>query len=196
MNKAIADILKAKIENLDFVDKIAGLVAPVYVDMVDENNNRVQKCFPVSCTTTAQDCKLGAYNDLCPDSKYKTVIYFEDRGVTFDRREGKFIYYRSNLRLVCWINAVKLENDGCADGTECSLAADLIKDIVCALPEFPENISPFAQVMPVVTSQEIRSNAIFSAYTYNEKQVQYLMYPYDYFALDITTEFAVCQTCS
>lgn len=196
MNKEIADILKAKIVDLDFVDKIAGLVAPVYVDITDENGARVQKCYPVSCTTTAQDCKLGAYNDLCPDSKYKTVIYFEDRGVSYDRREGKLVFYKSNLRLVCWINAVKLESDWCADGTDCSFAADIIKEIVCALPEFPENISPFVRVIPVVTSEEIRSNAIFSQYTYNEKQVQYLMYPYDYFALNIETEFAVCQNCT
>lgn len=195
MNHAIADILKARIIDLDFIDKIAGLIAPTYFDDTDEGSAKVQKCFPISCTTTAQDCKLGLYNDLCPDSKYKTVIYFEDRGVSFDRREGKFIYYKSNLRLVCWINIEKINADCCQDGTDCSMSAELIKEIICAMPEHPTNISPFAKVYPVITSQEIRSNSIFSQYTYNEKQTQYLLFPFDYFALNIETDFAVCQNC-
>jgi len=196
MNHAIADILKARIIDLDFVDKIAGLVAPTYMNIPDKDGNMVEKCFPISCTTTVQDCKEGLYNDLCPDSKYKTVIYFEDRGVSYDRREGKFIYYKSNLRLVCWINIALIESDACTDGTDCSMSAELIKEIICAMPSHPTNISPFVSVYPVITSQEIRSNSIFSQYTYNEKQVQYLMYPYDYFALNIETSFAVCQNCT
>ena len=196
MNNTIANIIKAKIEDLDFVDKIAGLVSTVYMNITDENGVKVQKAYPVACDVTAEDCKQGAYNDLCPDSKYKTVIYFEDRGVSFDRREGKFIYYKSNLRLVCWINIAKINSDCCHDGTDCSMSADIIKEIICAMPEHPTNISPFAMVYPVITSQEIRSNSIFSQYTYNEKQTQYLLFPFDYFALNIETDFAVCQNCS
>ena len=196
MNHAIADILKARIIDLDFVDKIAGLVAATYMDITDESNAKVQKCFPISCTTTASDLKQGLYDDLCPNSKYKTVIYFEDRGVSFDRREGKFIYYKSNLKLICWINIALINSDCCQDGTDCSMSAEMIAEIVCAMPEHPENISPFVRVFPVITSQEIRSNSIFSPYTYNEKQMQYLMHPYDYFALNIETEFAVCQNCT
>jgi hypothetical protein len=196
MNHTIADILKARIINLDFIDKIAGLVSATYFDEKGEGDAKVQKCFPISCTTTVEDCKNGLYNDLCPDSKYKTVIYFEDRGVSFDRREGVFIYYKSNLRLVCWINIAKINSDTCQDGTDCAISAELIKEIICAMPEHPMNIAPFVRVYPVITSQEIRSNSIFSQYTYNEKQTQYLMYPYDYFALDITTDFAVCQDCT
>lgn len=192
MNQTIANIIKAYIECLDFVDKIAGLVQTVFLNITDESGVKVQKSFPVSCTTTVDDCKNGLYNDLTPDSKYKTVIYFEDGGVTFNRREGNFICYTSRLKLVCWINVGK--NEACPDGVPCTQGAEFIKQIICQLPEHPVNISPFARVYPVVVSEDIRSNSIFSKYTYNEKQSQYLMYPFDYFAFNIETDFCVCIT--
>jgi hypothetical protein len=192
MNQTIANIIKAYIECLDFVDKIAGLVQTVFLNITGENGVKVQKSFPVSCTTSVEDCKNGLYNDLTPDSKYKTVIYFEDGGVTFNKREGNFICYTSHLKLVCWINVGIDER--CPDGEPCTQAADFIKQIICQLPTHPVNVSPFANFYPVIISEDIRSNSIFSKYTYNELQTQYLMYPYDYFALNIETTFCVCVT--
>ena len=193
MNQAIANIIKGHIEGLDFVDKIAGLTSVTYFDVTDKDKNTVQKAFPVACCVTADDCKVGAYNELMPDSKYKTVIYFEDRGVTFAKSESNWKYYTSNLRLVCWINVAKLLGDTCNEGTACTVAAHLITDIIRSLPSFPEHNYPFNHVYSEVTNQEVRSNGIFAAYTYDEKHSQYLMYPYDYFALDIQTNFAICM---
>ena len=111
MNQAIASILKSRIADLDFVDKIAGLVATQYMNVTNEAGVKVQKSYPVACCTTADDCITGAYNDLAPDSKYKSVIYFEDRGVTFERYASNWKYYRSNLRLVAWLNVKKILGD-------------------------------------------------------------------------------------
>lgn len=194
MNQTIANIIKDYIDDLDFVDKIAGLVSTTYLSITDDKGVKVTKSFPISCTTTANDCKEGLYNDLCPDSRYKTIIYFEDGGVTFNKHEGVFKCFTSKLRLVCWINILKLEGEVCPSGDPCTASADIIKKILCALPTHPVNVSPFATVFPVVTNQVIRSNAIFSQYSYNEKQTQYLMYPYDYFALEISTDFCICMT--
>lgn len=193
MNQAIANIIKGHIEGLHFVDKIAGLTSVTYFDVTDKDKNTVQKAFPVACCVTADDCKVGAYNELMPDSKYKTVIYFEDRGVSFTRSESNWKYYTSNLRLVCWINVTKLIGVDCKEGTACTVAAHLITDIIRALPSFPEHNYPFNHVYSEVVNQEVRSNGIFAAYTYDEKHSQYLMYPYDYFALDIQTNFAICM---
>jgi len=187
MNQAIANIVKGHIQNLDFVDKIAGLVATSYMKI-----DGVQKSYPIACCVTLEDCKVGAYNDLAPDSKYKTVIYFEDRGVTFEKYESNWKYYRSSLRLVCWINVAKILEDECYDDDSCTMSSHLIADIIRHLPSHPENHAPFDMVYSEIVNQEIRSNSIFAPYTYNELQTQYLMYPYDYFALDIDTRFAVC----
>jgi len=195
MNNTIANIIKARIEDLDFIDKIAGLVSTVHMNITDENGTKVQKAYPVACDVTADDCKQGAYNDLCPDSKYMTVIYFEDGGVEFRERKGIFTCFTSRLRLVCWINVAKYLSECCNEGITCTASADIIKKILCALPPQPENIDPYTSVYPVVTSQLVRSNSIFSQYSYNEKQTQYLMAPFDYFALNIVTEFCVCMDC-
>lgn len=194
MNQAIADIIKEKIEKLPFVDKIAGLVQTVHLDFVDEKGGRVAKAFPVACCVTADDCKKGAYNDLAPDSKYKTVIYFEDEGVSFLRESGNHKHYRSTLRLVCWINVAKLKDVYCKKRIPCTVSAQLIAQIIRALPRNPENISPFDAIYINVTEQLVRSNSIFTKYSYNEKQTQYLLSPYDFFALEIVTDFAICLT--
>jgi hypothetical protein len=191
MNQAIASILKGRIEDLDFVDKIAGLVATQYMTITDENGTKVTKSYPVACCVTADDCKQGDYNDLTPDSKYKSVIYFEDRGVSFNRYEGNFKHYTSSLRLVCWLNVRMILGEDC-DASACTYSSHAITDIIRHLPQFPYNFAPFVRVYAEVTNQVVRSNGIFSAYTYNEKQTQYLMSPYDYFALDIQTTFAIC----
>lgn len=192
MNQAIADIIKGHIEDLDFVDKIAGLTAPLTFEIKDKDNNMVQKTVPVACCVTAVDCKEGAYNDLMPDSQYKTVIYFEDGGITFEKYESNWKYYKSNLRLICWINIERITGAECKSEVPCTYAAHIIADIIRALPSFPENHDPFDKVYSEVTSQIVRSPAIFSAYTYDEKHSQYLMAPYDYFALTIDTSFAIC----
>jgi hypothetical protein len=193
MNQAIANIIKEHIDGLDFVDKIAGLTAVTYFDIKGSDGNLVQKSFPIACCVTADDCKEGAYNDLMPNSEYKTVIYFEDNGVSFVRSESHWKYYTSNLRLVCWINIEKLTESGyCKSESPCTYAAHIVAELIRAMPEFPENHFPFDHVYSEVISQAVRSNSIFSAYTYDEKHSQYLMAPYDYFALDIQTTFAIC----
>jgi hypothetical protein len=194
MNQTVANILKGYLENCEceFVDKIGGLVQTVYENVVDKDGNKVQKAYPVSCTFTADDCKAGLYNEFAPDSKYKTVIYFEDGGVTFNDRKGNFVCYTSNLKLVCWINVKLYTSDTCGDGVPCTLGAEIIKKILCCLPSQPVTVSPYVRFMPVIVSEDIRSNAIFSKYTYDEPRWQYLLYPYDFFALNIRTDFCIC----
>jgi len=191
MNQAVADIIKGQIEGLDFVDKIAGLVSTAHIE-IKGPDGPVEKSFPIACCTTADDCKEGAYNDLMPNSAYNTVIYFEDGGVSFVKYESNKKYYTSTLKLVCWINIAKIISDTCKTGTVCTRSAHIITEIIRALPLFPEEHTPFHQFYSEVVGQEPRSNSIFSQYTFDEKHIQYLMYPYDYFALTIKTDFAIC----
>jgi len=191
MNQAIAEIIKEYVETLSFVDKIAGLVSTQSMTITGEDGVKVIKRYPVACCTTADDCKAGAYNDLTPNSQYKSVIYFEDGGLSFERYAGNFKYYKSNLRLVAWLNVQKILEEDC-ESSQCTYSSHAIADIIRILPEFPQNIDPFTRVYIEVTGQVIRDNSIFSKYTYNELQTQYLLSPYDYFALEITTTFGIC----
>jgi len=194
MNQAIADIIRGHIEAVipGWLDKISGLVAAISIEQRGPDNTTVIKTFPVACCVSADDCKEGAYNDLMPNSAYKSVIYFEDKGIRFTSARGKFKYYTSNIRLVGWLNIAKILGTDCGSEIPCTYAAHVVAEIIRAIPQFPANISPFAQVISEVIDQEPRSNAIFSRYSYNEVHSQYLMAPYDYFALNIRTDFAIC----
>ena len=88
---------------------------------------------------------------------------------------GRFKKMRSRLRLVCWINVAKLYGDACATDSPCTASTNIIIEILRALPDFPVNYAPFMQVKFDVLNQLVRSNSIFSQYTYNEKQTQYLI---------------------
>ncbi len=193
MNHQIANILKDYLSVLPFVDKLSGLVQAVQIN-VPSQEGHVLKSFPVSCDITHTECYDGHYLDLCPESSKKTVIYFEDRGVRFIRRSGARNEYKSTLRLVCWINIQRLLNEACFGNITCSVSSKVIKQILCVFPSIPVDIDPFERVYPVVVSEEIRSNAIFSAYTYDDLR-QYLLYPYDFFALTIETTFSICMDC-
>jgi hypothetical protein len=195
MNQAIASIVKGYISDLDFVDKIAGLTQVCTFEIKGADNTPKQITVPIACCVDPEECgREGAYYDLMPNSEYKTVIYFEDKGWTFVKSESIFKYYVSNIRLVCWINIEKILGKDCKDDRPCTYAAHIIAEIIRHLPEHPVNITPFAKVYHEITDQEIRSNAIFSQYTYDEKHAQYLMAPYDYFSINIKTDFAICMT--
>jgi hypothetical protein len=194
MNQAIANIIKGYISDLDFVDKIAGLTSISTFEIKGKDNELKQFTVPIACCVSPAECdKEGWYYDLMPDSAYKTVIYFEDKGWTFVRSESNWKHYVSNLRLVCWINIEKILGKDCKDDQPCTYAAHIIAEIIRHLPEFPQNVAPFSFVYPEIIDQEIRSASIFSAYTYDEKHSQYLMAPYDYFAINIRTNFAICM---
>ena len=193
MNQAIAHIIRDYIGHLDFVDKIAGLTSIATFEIRGPDNTLKQITVPIACCVTPEECgREGAYYDLMPNSQYKTVIYFEDGGISFVRNESNWKYYTSNLRLVCWVNIEKILILMCKADSPCTYSAHIIAEIIRHLPQFPQNISPFSFVYSEVTAQVIRSASIFGSYTYDEKHSQYLMSPYDYFALDIKTDFAIC----
>ena len=194
MNQAIADIIRTQIEATEatWIDKTAGLVSSVTIETRGPDNTTIEKTFPVACCVTAKDCKSGAYNELMPDSKYKSVLYFEDKGITFKESRGAFKYYTSNLRLVGWLNINKILGTECNCAQTCNYAAVIVAEIIRALPVHASHISPFSHVLTEITEQEPRTSAIFSKYTYDEVHSQYLMAPYDYFALNLKTDFAIC----
>ena len=102
MNFDIANIIKGLIENENYVDKIAGLVRS-FIKKV----NGVTKIYPVGCELTDDECEQMLF-DLIPDAKYRTIIYFEDLGTIMLERDGHgCTYWRSSLKLVCWINTNK-----------------------------------------------------------------------------------------
>lgn len=186
MNNRIAIIIRDYIDGLPWVDKIAGLTQ---VARISQTDSKIEKRFPISCDLAFEDaCREGCYDNLTPDSSKKSIVYFEEGSLTFQRRIKNRLYYDSTLRLVGWLNYNLL-------GGGCGSAAKYIIDIIASLPQMPVDFADFRGVTIEVMSQAQRDSSIFGKYTYNEKQTQYLMLPYDYFALDIRTRFYIIPEC-
>jgi hypothetical protein len=183
MNSKIANIIVSYLTPLAWVDKIAGMT-----QIAQMKQGEVVKRFPVSCDMSADDCVEGCYDELMPSSKRRSVLFFEDGSFTFSRQQGNRIYYESRLRLVCWLN-YKLIDGGCGS------SGDYIISILKALPAMPQNVGDLLALSVTVQSQVPRSPAIFSKYTFDELHSQYLMIPYDYFALEIITRFHIVTEC-
>lgn len=193
MNEKIANILKGKLEDLDFIGKIAGLTRPVMINVLGAENEKVQKIFPISCDVTLDECKTGRYQDLVPDSKYPSIIYFEDGGTSISKEAGNWARFDSRLNLICWMNLKKL-----GECSACTTSTAVLLSILSHLPEFPindDNYYPIRDVRITGVSEAIKSNGIFSRYTYDEKVTQYLLYPFDFFMLNISVNYRVNLHC-
>lgn len=179
MNSKIADLIKAEIENLPFVDKIAGIVKPVtYTD-----KQGTEKTFPIALND-ATACQPGHYMDLCPDSTKLSIIYFEDLGMDVVNACCYYTDVEAKLRLVCWINLAKI-NTAYSD-------ANLIKwKLIQVIPRRLANSEWATKIFIKFAGEELKSPDIFAAYSYDEKQNQYLMFPFDYFALNYTIKYSI-----
>ena len=183
MNNIIADLLKGYIDTLVWSDKTSGLVQTANI-RIKNGDSVSDKSYPVSCHMTYNACIKGAYQDLAPDSKKKSVLYFEDKGVAFVEKIGNRMKMRSSLRLVGWLNLCLIEDS-------CGQTGSYVIDVIKVLPSHVFSTTEFISIFISSISQVERSVDIFSKYTYNEQATQYLMYPYDYFALDLEIDFVI-----
>lgn len=193
MNKEIADIILAKISGLEWIDKYAGIVRTVVIHQPNANGTgTIKKSFPVACDVTDSECvKSGTYKDLIPDSKYKSVLYFEDMGINVIGSDSRYIDCQSNIKLVCWLNGKKLGYDGC--GISSIAVMSLLK--IFAQLFNPFNDGNMVKVKINAINEAPKDPAIFSKYSYDEATTQYLMKPNDYFALNLRVDFSIPFNC-
>lgn len=84
MQKELASVLKVKLLTLPFIDLLAGLAQTLTTTDQDETNSTtIQKRRPVAydAHNGNADC-FGRETALIPDSSRKSIIYFEDFGIT------------------------------------------------------------------------------------------------------------------
>ena len=187
MNAMIADILKTNIESLPFIDRLSGLVRTV---SIKEESGRITRK-PIACDVSSDDCARGTYQDLVPNSSKLSIVYFEENGGVQPIGNEKNNYvFRSQLRMVGWLNLKKM------GFTNCTWSGNAVLQILSRLPRNVFNSGNFQKIkITAIAEAEKSAENIFGKYTYDETVNQYLLYPFDYFALNITTEFQVNPDC-
>ena len=180
----IATILKDRISQFTYVDRLAGMVR-----LVKYERSGGVIAIPVAIDAEADlACDDSQHRDMVPDQAYGCMVYFEDRGVVRTTSRTRGVSFTARLRLVCWVNAQKFGSDPTA-------ASKIQAQFLGAIEGSPYNSGPFIGLRHQVEGYPQAGHGIFSAYTYPEASRQYLLPPYDAFAIDIATSVRVKPGC-
>ena len=190
MNKQIALLLLSKLSDATYLDRTSGVVQVVRKYFEAEEGFKTEKRIPYSHSATFQE--LATMDKaMIPNSKHKSCLYFEDRGIDSSGYVRGIVQYTSRMRLVCWLNMQII--NGMYDPTA---TAKIMADIIFRLLEIQNlNEDPFSRATVKLMGIAEQSQDIFSAYDYAETQTQYLMPPFDFFAIDLAVTFSISKTC-
>ena len=187
IKRIISEILPS-LEALNFADVVAGVVTTLSRNKPIKDNKVIIKKFPVYYNDTKTTCETSDYIDLVPNSSKKSIMYFEENGFSVTQINNNIFECVASVRLVCWFN-LKNINDTLTN-------AELLKlNVIQAMPSAIDNVNPYSFIRVDLTSEETKSVAIFNKYTYNEEEKQYLIFPFDYFALNYDISFYVGKNC-
>lgn len=191
MNKPLSLALLSAIGELPYIDKKTGVVQ-VVEKPINVGGETVFKKIPVSSIATSQECGAADLSavEMVPDSRFKGLMYFEEKGSGLGVRRSASQQYRSDLRLVVWLNTVRI-NGGIPDML---LGPQAMNEIIQILTGRTFNSGIFINVSVAVSRIPEASASLFP-YDYDEKRTQYLFSPYDFFALDLVVSFDLARNC-
>lgn len=200
MNDQLSILILNKLGSVSYLSKMSG-IAKVYTMVQEADGGRsVTKKIPVSTYTTAAQCggKTSKQYDLVPNSGLRGLLYFEElAGIRLIEKKDVGNKYESKLRIVCWLNPKLIDSSTDATQVATKVMTDLMRRIT-ADQHFHDPAQYFSTVTIDVENIPEKSAQLFSRYDYDEKMTQYLMYPYDYFAIDLSIKylvpFKVCGT--
>lgn len=194
MIDSIAIILKDRIKIKPYVGRIAGLtrtaVQMVQVDAGDGQNVTLsEKRFPIACNVEGLQCwNQGKYQELAPNQNYQSLMYFEQLGASSYIANHRDTKTKTRLRLVCWFNLAKMGL------TVCSTPESIIFELIEAVTTTGATGTGVNYQTNAVLFQ--RSPDIFLKYSYDRYIIEnMLLYPYDYFAIDIDVECTISKGC-
>mgnify|MGYP007086240288 CR=1 FL=1 len=185
MNARIAAILKDRISQFTYVDRLAGMVRVGQME-------RAGQVVKLPIAIDADDdlaCDDSTLRDMVPDERYACMVYFEDRGFQRITSRTKGTSYRSTLRLVCWVNTAKFSGD--------HMASERILQQFLGVVHAPSPVNTDTLVGLRTTAETgpERGGSLFSSYTYPESARPFLMWPFDAFAIDIAAEYRLRPGC-
>ena len=192
MNKELSLALLSKLSDIVYLDRTSGCVQVVESVIEGDNSLSITKKIPVTSLATYTDTIDNAQLvDMIPDGSYMGMLYFEDNGINNAVKKTGGMSYVSRLRLVCWLNTQRIT--GKSDMLLCSrVMSDVIERITAGV----YNSGPFLRIQANVENIPVQDSAIFSKYDYSETQTQYLMAPFEFFAIDLVVNFIVPFNCS
>ncbi len=181
MNVELSEYLINAFQGANHLDRIAGVVQTVTV-----NEKKLPAGFPY------KGGKCGLTREaIIPESKYKGVVFFEDKGIVPTRNLTRVFGFRSDLRLICWLNNKKLRISTNSHRPDTFAILDLTQSFQAKLP-YSEI---FLNTKVTVSGITVQDESIFSKYDFDDKTSAYLQPENYYFAMDLSITFYVPKTC-
>jgi hypothetical protein len=194
MNKQLALILLDKLKDASYLDRTSGIVQVITRVTEGDGGIRVEKKLPFTSFATYEDYG-NAEKLMVPDSRFKSCLYFEDNGVIQQNasavRGVRGATYESRIRIVCWLNTLIISG-----APDMLLSAKVMADIVKRLTQTPHfNSEPFININTSIATIPAQDDRIFSQYDYDATRTQYLMSPFDFFAIDLLVNYQIPDAC-
>ncbi len=196
MNKELCSVLKNKLSALPFVDMLAGMAQTLTQEDTTNSGEEggtttITKRFPVADDTNQDATIFGKEIRLSPESGRRSIIYFEDFGISAGDKLHGLTQYNSSIRLIAWLNRERLTGN-----TYAPVSGAIMATIINALvSKNPENINIFTRLVVSVARIPPQDPALFGRYTYNEAERQYLRPPFEFFGIDFTAKYFVSPNC-
>lgn len=172
--------LQNRLSEIAWLDLVAGVARQQKIKV-----ESVEKVLPAM----PHPDKSNEYVLLSPADKYSGIAYFEvvSNQKRFDVSGGRGFSMEAVVRLVVWLNTLRLSPQAIIPLAMAAVVGKLSGAYTDASPVSGLNVVPLQEVP--------RSPAIFSKWTYDESEWQYLMLPYDYFAFDFQLNFVLSSAC-
>lgn len=183
----LASILKERISQFTYVDRLAGLVRPITIEQGEDSRPII-----VPVAIDAEDslaCDESTQQEMIPDDRYACMVYFEGGSMNREVSRTRGISYQVRMRLVCWINTEKFNGDVTA-------GEKIMQQFIGVLDNrSPVTTDTFIGLKTTAESVPEKGAGLFSRYTYKEGVNQYLHWPFDAFAIDISMTLRIKPGC-
>ena len=193
----IIKLISSKITALDWVEVYGG-TARMHREKVSSGDfGDIYKKYPISCEISGDvptGCVVGKFRSLVPNSRYKSLLYWElisslsDSGA-FKGTESTRVL-KGTARLIGFINQSKFGSTDCNVVADAQLALWKVLNDILKYPDFPiENGQLCIRVKGEVPREEL-----FSKYDYQPIEHTFF-YPFDVFGLDVNFELILPLGC-
>lgn len=150
MNASIAELLKLRIQQFSYVEKLGGLVRAVTFERQGQKIT-----IPIgSGVEDPLECGDEQLLDLVPDERYRCIVFFEDRGLVPVTSRTRGQSWTSNLRLVCWVNTSLL-------GGDVNAGDAIMQQFLGAIQSGLYNLDPFIGVRHKLAGVATKGPSIF-----------------------------------
>lgn len=177
----VNQLVNTGLSSLAVFSRKGGIVRPQKANV----NGKV-KIFPVALRLDGGECQPGDYLDFVPNSKESGILYFEQisNSKTNDTPGGQI--FTAQLRVVGWVNLRRISPPDIS-----VIAANVVK----AIAERQPDMDYLKNIKFTFEGFEPKSPDVFSKYTYQEEESQFMMYPYDWFSGILKVRYLFLPSC-